>query len=117
MKTKDIYEPTPRTLGEAKHFAKWRKETTKKINKVFPNTPLVAEVNMAEGRRTYGPFNDINEVIDWIATQPTGVDIYFYHLRNPWIKRDVNDFYNPHGAELPREYDHDTKRYLGEHNE
>lgn len=101
----------PKMIGEGENFAQWAKEFKETIEKERPNAPLVAQVSTSSDRRTYGPFMNADEAIDWIKYQPLGVKIHFYPLRTPYRFRTVDDFYNPHTAEVDAEYDHTAQQY------
>lgn len=57
------------------------------------DTPLIAQVNA--GEKLYGPFRNGKEALEWLAKQPSDVVISFRPLRNPNVKRTLNDFYMP----------------------
>ena len=68
------------------------------------DTPLVAQINA--GEKLYGPFRNGREALEWQAKQPSDVVISFRPLRNPNVKRPLNDFYQPHYMEdEAREFD------------
>jgi hypothetical protein len=56
-------------------------------------TPLVAQVNA--GEKLYGPFRNGKVALAWREKQPLDVVISFRPLRNPNVKRTLNDFYQP----------------------
>ena len=67
------------------------KSARKVLSKI--TTPLVAQVNA--GEKLYGPFRNGEEALEWRDKQPLDVAISFRPLRNPNVKRTLNDFYKP----------------------
>ena len=73
----------------------------------FPSTPLIAVITHADGDKDlYGAFANGQEAMDWLLTIPMNVRVAFHPLRNPHMKRDYDDFYNPQKLRDPRNFDH-----------
>lgn len=75
----------------------------------FPDTPLIAFMRSGRVERYFGPFENGQEATDWMGEQPSSVRISFIPLRNPYIVRSVDDFYNPRKDLDETEFDH-TRR-------
>jgi len=78
------------------------------LDTYYLNSPLIAVISFDRTQKFYGPFANSAEAFEWFtAFVPHGVNIAWQGLRNPYIKRTMNDFYLPIRLEnQDREYDH-----------
>ena len=78
------------------------------LDTYYLNSPLIAQISFDRTQKFYGPFANGAEAFAWFEEYvPSGVNISWQGLRNPYIKRTSNDFYLPIRLEnQEREYDH-----------
>lgn len=93
----NIFEEHARIIQRTKEY----------LTKNFADLPLVAMLYMDRTVKLYGPFKDGEEASKWCETIPHGVHLVWQPLRNPYIKRESNDFYLPERMEnMDKEFDH-----------
>ena len=78
------------------------------LDTYYLNSPLIATLSFDRTQKFYGPFENGAEAFEWFtAYVPNGVKVSWSGLRNPYIKRTMNDFYLPIRLEnQDREYYH-----------
>jgi len=94
-------EQLPTSSSSFEHMRKY-------LDTYYSDAPLMAQLSFDRTQKFYGPFENGAEAFEWFTTYvPNGVKVSWSGLRNPYIKRTMNDFYLPIRLEnQDREYDH-----------
>ena len=97
-------EQLPTSSSSFEHMRKY-------LDTYYLDAPLMAQLSFDRTQKFYGPFENGEEALEWwLNYVPVGVHVSWSGLRNPYIKREVHEFYAPLSLENEeREYDHSIK--------